>query len=303
MLKARERPLRRAFDAELYSLALSIGADVPFCLFGGCARCTGIGETMDRAKGAGEFNLIVAGCGAPLSTARVFQRYDGLLAGESGRRSTDIPLLGEFRAEAIRGLAGLGDPEEEDDFPDMPCETGRRSTDVPADSAGEKADGAGPEESGSNNAEDCVLADDGDETNGPRLDSFSLPQGGEGDTNAALVSALCAGSPEDVAAAMKAFSSRLRESDVKRAVSICRIPCDVRYAGEAGCTLCVARAKRVLCAANDLTAAACALDGGVAETILRLHAAGALGVSMSARAPPASAFSIARRKRKPPQKS
>ena len=80
---------------------------------------------------------------------------------------------------------------------------------------------------------------------------------------------------------MKAFSPRLRESDVKRAVSICRIPCDVRYAGEAGCTLCVARAKRVLCAANDLTAAACALDGGVSETILRLHAAGALAVSMS----------------------
>jgi len=80
-------------EQELLALALSVGADVPFCLAGGCARCTGVGEVMAPARG-GEYHLVVAGCGANLSTAAVFRHYDGLVAAEGTDVRFDPALLG-----------------------------------------------------------------------------------------------------------------------------------------------------------------------------------------------------------------
>ncbi len=235
-------------EEELLKLALSVGADAPFCLAGGCARCTGVGEVMERVENAGEYHLVVAGCGTNLSTARVFQHYDGLLAAEAGRRDTDIPLFG-WLDEAL--MKTLPFPWEEDWLCGAP--------------KGEEA------------AEGALFA--APEPDWPKPEDF-VPRTGE-ELTQDLAAALSSGSAEGVAAALAAFSRRLRENDPARAAAVCGVPCDMRYAAEADCTLCVAGAKSVLCGANDLTYAACDLAPGVAKTLLRLRLAGAMAASMS----------------------
>ena len=47
-------------ESELYSIGLSIGADVPFCLMGGCAVAEGIGEVLTPLP-APELNLLIMG--------------------------------------------------------------------------------------------------------------------------------------------------------------------------------------------------------------------------------------------------
>lgn len=46
VLRALQKQHRLLDDGELYRLALSVGADVPFCLHGGMCRCEGIGEIL-----------------------------------------------------------------------------------------------------------------------------------------------------------------------------------------------------------------------------------------------------------------
>lgn len=237
---------------ELLKLALSVGADVPFCLAGGCARCTGVGEVMAPVENAGEYHLVVAGCGANLSTAKVFQHYDGLLAAEAGRRDTDIPLFGRMDEALMKT------------FP-FPWEEDRPGSAPKGEEAAEPCSGEG-----------ALFA--APEPDWPEPEDFA-PRTGE-ELTQDLVAALASGSAEGVAGALAAFSRRMRGNDPTRA-AVCGVPCDVRYAAEADCTICIAGAKSVLCGANDLTCAACDLAPGVAETLLRLRLAGAMAASMS----------------------
>lgn len=46
VLRALQKQHRLLDDKELYELALSVGADVPFCLHGGMCRCQGVGEIL-----------------------------------------------------------------------------------------------------------------------------------------------------------------------------------------------------------------------------------------------------------------
>ena len=68
-------------DGALRDLAVGLGADVPFCLRGHPALCTGIGETL-RCIPAPALALVLAKGPEGLSTPEVFGRYDGLSAGE-----------------------------------------------------------------------------------------------------------------------------------------------------------------------------------------------------------------------------
>lgn len=56
---------------ELAELGLSLGADVPFCLAGGCQRAQGVGERLTPVD-LPAYHLVLLGSGATLSTARVF---------------------------------------------------------------------------------------------------------------------------------------------------------------------------------------------------------------------------------------
>ena len=61
--------------AELESLGLELGADVPFCLRGGLTRTRGIGEAMENLPVSPVWPLIVIQPCRGLSTRQVFQNW------------------------------------------------------------------------------------------------------------------------------------------------------------------------------------------------------------------------------------
>ena len=61
---------------DLREIGLSLGADVPFCLTGGLARVSGIGEVIEPVPGAPEIPLVLVTPGGGLSTGAVFALWD-----------------------------------------------------------------------------------------------------------------------------------------------------------------------------------------------------------------------------------
>lgn len=64
-------------DNELLKLGEALGADVPFCLTGGLARVSGIGEVIEPVENAPEIPLVLVTPGGGLSTGAVFALWDG----------------------------------------------------------------------------------------------------------------------------------------------------------------------------------------------------------------------------------
>lgn len=65
----------------LCSLGASLGADVPFCIMGGTARCTGIGDIMQPIECA-EFAALVLKPVFSCSTAEAYKTYDTIQVAE-----------------------------------------------------------------------------------------------------------------------------------------------------------------------------------------------------------------------------
>ena len=63
---------------ELIRIGAKIGADVPFCLTGGLARVSGIGEKIEPLSGAPRCALVLITPGGGLSTPDVFREWDSL---------------------------------------------------------------------------------------------------------------------------------------------------------------------------------------------------------------------------------
>ena len=82
----------RLADAELREIGLSLGADVPFCLAGGLARVSGIGETIEPVEGAPQIPLVLVTPGGGLSTGAVFSLWD---AGGFPRVALDTAALAQ----------------------------------------------------------------------------------------------------------------------------------------------------------------------------------------------------------------
>lgn len=61
---------------DLLKIGLSLGADVPFCLTGGLARVSGIGENIESAPKAPAIPLAMVTPGGGLSTQEVFRAWD-----------------------------------------------------------------------------------------------------------------------------------------------------------------------------------------------------------------------------------
>lgn len=61
---------------ELRDLAGDLGSDVPFCVVGGTALCTGTGTQLARVLCGGEFHWVVCTGGEPLGTAEVYRAWD-----------------------------------------------------------------------------------------------------------------------------------------------------------------------------------------------------------------------------------
>lgn len=64
-------------ERQLYDIALSLGADVPFCLLGGAAICHGIGEKMETVPSMdGGLAILIAKGNCGISTAAAFREID-----------------------------------------------------------------------------------------------------------------------------------------------------------------------------------------------------------------------------------
>ena len=63
-------------DGDLLKIGEKLGADVPFCLTGGLARVSGIGEAIDPIPNAPEIPLVLVTPGGGLSTGAVFSLWD-----------------------------------------------------------------------------------------------------------------------------------------------------------------------------------------------------------------------------------
>ena len=68
-----DHPLSRD---ELLSLAAGLGADVPFCLAGGCARCQGIGEKMTPVTPWHGLPLVIVRPAVSVSTGMAYAQID-----------------------------------------------------------------------------------------------------------------------------------------------------------------------------------------------------------------------------------
>ncbi|MCR4763922.1 MAG: 4-(cytidine 5'-diphospho)-2-C-methyl-D-erythritol kinase [Lachnospiraceae bacterium] len=65
-------------DAELAGTALALGADVPFCLYGGTMRAEGIGEVLTALLPFPDCAVVVAKPRGSASTAAIYRALDGI---------------------------------------------------------------------------------------------------------------------------------------------------------------------------------------------------------------------------------
>lgn len=71
VLRAMQQLYGDLDEKSLLDIALSVGADVPFCLTGGLARCRGIGEQIDRIAGIPMY-FVIAKPETGVSTRELF---------------------------------------------------------------------------------------------------------------------------------------------------------------------------------------------------------------------------------------
>lgn len=65
-----------ASEEELVNLALQVGADVPFCLFGGTKRCRGIGEIMETLPSLPPCYIVILKPEIGISTQEAYEASD-----------------------------------------------------------------------------------------------------------------------------------------------------------------------------------------------------------------------------------
>jgi 4-diphosphocytidyl-2-C-methyl-D-erythritol kinase len=88
MLRLLERVIGPVGEEVLYSIAESIGADVPFCLKGGIALCEGKGEIIETLDPIGGYTVLIANDGTHVDTGAAYRMIDGLRA--DGWKSRDV---------------------------------------------------------------------------------------------------------------------------------------------------------------------------------------------------------------------
>lgn len=104
VLRALETLYGAAGEERLFAIAAKIGADVPFCLKGGCALCEGIGERLTDLPPA-KLPLVIAKGERGVSTGALFR---SLKQPEEAPEDRSMPLVralesGENGPEAIAG--------------------------------------------------------------------------------------------------------------------------------------------------------------------------------------------------------
>ena len=101
---------------KLLEIAASLGADVPFCLFGGTAICRGVGDVIESVDGsARRFYTVVMGDDR-VSTAAAYRALDEQRRGDV----TEFPTREDLRSLAEGGAVRLHNDFEAVVFPSHP---------------------------------------------------------------------------------------------------------------------------------------------------------------------------------------
>lgn len=87
--------------AELAELGVTLGADVPFCLFGKPALCEGIGEILTPVTGLSDCWIVLVNPGVGVSTGVIYKALDG----ENPPRGGDVKQLINDLAEGKLSVA------------------------------------------------------------------------------------------------------------------------------------------------------------------------------------------------------
>jgi len=86
--------------AELHDLAIDLGSDVPFCLVGGSAHVSGVGERVDPVPFFGGFALGLVVPPVEVMTSTVYRRWDEM-GGPSGPPTAVTEVPPALRDEAL----------------------------------------------------------------------------------------------------------------------------------------------------------------------------------------------------------
>ena len=89
---------------ELHELARGLGADVPFCLYGGCAVTRGIGDIIEPCDPLPELPVVIAYPHGKISTADAYRKID-----ESGASQNAPPIAPMTDALSSRRLSRIAD--------------------------------------------------------------------------------------------------------------------------------------------------------------------------------------------------
>ncbi len=93
--------------SELYALGAALGADVPFCMKGGCVLCRGIGEDMTEIESACEYSIVIARAGEGVSTPKAYgaldEKYGEELARPFGSVDNMLRALSRGDISAVAG--------------------------------------------------------------------------------------------------------------------------------------------------------------------------------------------------------
>lgn len=94
---------RFSYDA-LCRMGASIGADLPFCIRGGCARVRGIGEIVEPIAPLPASHIVIACSGEGVSTPAAYAALDLMYDNFGGRKSG----TGHYVLEAANAAGNLG---------------------------------------------------------------------------------------------------------------------------------------------------------------------------------------------------
>lgn len=91
---------------KLHSLALSLGADVPFCLAGGTALAAGVGEELTPLMSCPELRLVLVNPGFMVPTPTVYHQYDAMNLSPTNATDAVLAAIEQGTPFAVRDAVG-----------------------------------------------------------------------------------------------------------------------------------------------------------------------------------------------------
>lgn len=104
---------------QLLDMGKQIGADVPFCMVGGCCRCQGIGEKLTPLPGADGLFLVIVRPDVPIETKKAYEILDKL--GEKTENTTEACRRALEERKLNKLAAALSNDFEKGLFPVYPA--------------------------------------------------------------------------------------------------------------------------------------------------------------------------------------